>query len=116
MILMTHSHIVAVFGGSSPQPGEPAYAEAEDVGRLLAESGYTVMTGGYGGTMEAASKGAKAAGGKVIGVTVGLFERSEGRRPNDFIDEVIRYDSLRDRLHHLVAECDAAVALRGGIG
>ena len=108
--------IVSVFGGSSPQPGSPAYQEAYTLGELLAQAGYTVMTGGYYGTMEAASKGAKAAGGHVIGVTVSLFERSGRLTPNPYNDEVIRYDNLHERLLHLVARCNAAVALRGGIG
>jgi uncharacterized protein (TIGR00730 family) len=109
--------IVSVFGASSSQPGEDDYEDVVTLGRLLAEAGHTVMTGGYGGMMEAASKGAKLAGGRVIGVTVSLFE-GPGRRPgpNAHIDEVIRYDRLRDRLFHLVDHCDAAVAVGGGIG
>ncbi len=107
--------VVSVFGGSSPRPGTPAYDEAYRLGRLLAEEGYAVMTGGYGGTMEAASKGAREAGGHVIGVTVAAFER-DGHHPNPYLDEVIRYERLPDRLLHLVTRCDAAVALRGGIG
>jgi len=109
--------IVTVYGSSNPKPDSPDYTNAERVGLLLGEAGYTVMTGGYFGTMEAVSKGAKSAGAHVIGVTVGLFE-GEGKRPgpNPYCDEIIRYDSLRDRLYHLVTRCDAAVALPGGIG
>ena len=44
---------VSVFGGSQPQEGSAAYAEAQNLGRLLAERGHTVLTGGYIGTMEA---------------------------------------------------------------
>jgi hypothetical protein len=114
---MASQPVVSVFGASSPQPGEPVYEIAEETGRLLAEAGYTVMTGGYGGTMEAVSKGAKSAGAYVIGVTVAVFE-GPGKRPgpNTYVDEVIRYDNLRDRLYHLVGQCDAAIALPGGIG
>ena len=50
---------VSVFGGSQPQEGSAAYAEAQDLGRLLAQRGYTVLTGGYMGTMEAVSMGAR---------------------------------------------------------
>lgn len=109
--------LVTVFGASAMPTTAPEYARAERLGRLLAEAGYTVMTGGYFGTMEAVSKGAKLAGGHVIGVTVGRFE-GPGRRsgPNPYNDEVIRYDTLRERLLHLVDRCDAAVALPGGIG
>ncbi len=107
--------IVSVFGGSSPSPGTPPYEEAYRLGKLLAEEGYAVMNGGYSGTMEAVSKGAKEAGGHVIGVIVATFER-DGHQPNPYLDEIIRYERLPERLLHLVTRCDAAVALRGGIG
>ncbi len=98
-------------------PTDPEYVRAQYLGRLLAEAGYAVMTGGYFGSMEAVSKGARLAGGHVIGVTVSRFE-GPGKRsgPNAYIDQVVRYESLRDRLLHLVDHCDAAVALPGGIG
>ena len=54
---------VTIFGGANPIPSDPAYAEAELLGRLLAQAGHSVLTGGYIGTMEAASKGAAEAGG-----------------------------------------------------
>ncbi|HOA22773.1 MAG TPA: LOG family protein [Aggregatilineales bacterium] len=106
---------VSVYGGGSPKPGEPAYQQAYELGKLLAEAGYIVMTGGYSGTMEATSRGAKEAGGYVIGVTVGLFERA-GLSPNPYIDEIIQYDELSERLLHVVKRGDAAIALPGGIG
>jgi hypothetical protein len=108
--------IVSVFGGAAPEPGTPAYNEAYALGAGLAEAGYAVMTGGYSGTMEAASKGAKEAGGHVLAVTVGLFQDQYGLRPNLYIDEIIHYETLHERLYHLVARCDAVVALRGGVG
>lgn len=111
------SPVVTVYGASNPRPGETDYQLGEELGRLLGEAGYTVMTGGYFGTMEAVSKGAKSAGAHVIGVTVALFE-GPGKRPgaNAYVDEVISYHTLRDRLYHLVSRCDAAIALPGGIG
>jgi hypothetical protein len=109
--------VVSIFGSAAIPADHPDYRAAEEVGRLLAQSGYAVLTGGYGGIMEAASKGAKVAGGHVIGVTAALFE-GPGKRsgPNPYVGELIRYDSLRDRLHHVVEHCDAAVAMPGGIG
>jgi uncharacterized protein (TIGR00725 family) len=109
-------NIVSVFGGVAPEPGTPAYDEAYALGAGLAEAGYAVMTGGYSGTMEAASKGAKGAGGHVLAVTVGLFQDQYGLRPNPYIDEIIHYETLQERLYHLVARCSAAIALRGGVG
>jgi predicted Rossmann-fold nucleotide-binding protein len=64
--------IAVVFGSNSPKDGEPDYATARELGRLLAQAGYVVATGGYFGTMEAASRGAKEAGGHVIGVTTSV--------------------------------------------
>lgn len=109
--------IVTVFGAAAMPPTNPEYARAEHLGRLLAEAGYSVMTGGYFGSMEAVSKGAKSGGGHVIGVTVSGFE-GPGKRsgPNSYNDEIVRYDSLRERLLHLIDHCNAAVALPGGIG
>lgn len=109
--------IVSVFGGSLPKPGSPAYAEAVEMGRLLAQAGYAVATGGYGGVMEGASRGAVEAGGHAIGVTCTLIEDwREGLIANQWVKEEIRFASLRERLFHLVSFCDAAVALSGGIG
>ena len=114
---MTKSRVVSVFGSSRPEPDSPDYRQAYALGEALARAGYTIMTGGYGGTMEAASKGAKAAGGHVIGVTVALFEEAGYRTgPNPYNDEIIRYDTLHERLLHLVSRGDAAIALPGGIG
>ena len=67
---MPDQPVVSVYGSARIQPDHPAYKEAEQVGMLLASAGYTVQTGGYGGVMEAASKGAAQAGGHVIGVSV----------------------------------------------
>ncbi len=60
---------VTVFGGASPKAGEPAYENAMQLGQLLAQAGFTVMTGAYSGTMEAVSRGAADAGGHVVGMT-----------------------------------------------
>jgi len=53
---------VAVFGSSEPQPGEVAYEAARGLGRALAGRGLIVVNGGYGGVMEASSRGAREAG------------------------------------------------------
>jgi uncharacterized protein (TIGR00730 family) len=108
--------IVSVFGGSRALPGDAAYTEAQALGTALAQSGWTVATGGYLGVMEAASRGACEAGGHVIGVTCGLIEEWKGLRPNAWVKEEKKFATLRDRLGHLVEFCDAAVALPGGIG
>jgi uncharacterized protein (TIGR00730 family) len=107
--------IAVVFGSNSPKDGEPDYATARELGRLLAQAGYVVATGGYFGTMEAASRGAKEAGGHVIGVTTSLFDGVR-LHANVYLDEEIKLPTLFQRLHHLVTMADAWVALPGGIG
>ena len=62
--------MVGVIGGAAEAP--PALAQAREVGRLLAEAECVVVTGGLTGVMEAASEGARAAGGRVIGLLPGL--------------------------------------------
>ena len=66
---MTTTEAVAVFGSSQTEPGSLEWEEARRAGTRLGEAGYAVITGGYGGTMEAVSSGAADAGGHVIGVT-----------------------------------------------
>jgi hypothetical protein len=107
---------VTIFGGSQPLPGSPAYAEAYELGTLLAESGHTVLTGGYIGTMEAASRGANEAGGHVIGVTCEEIERWRNVATNAWVKEEHRFQTLQERLNFLVQNCDAAIALSGGPG
>ncbi|MEO8355842.1 MAG: LOG family protein [Chloroflexota bacterium] len=107
---------VSVFGGSQPKEGDAAYAEAMELGGLLAQRGHTVLTGGYIGTMEAVSRGAKEAGGHVIGVTCEDIETWRGVKANSWVMEEIRSKTLIERLHTLIHESDAAFALPGGAG
>ena len=107
---------ITVFGGSAPKPNSPAYNEALMLGKLLAERGHSVMTGGYIGTMEAVSHGASEAGGHVIGVTCEEIESWRDVRPNQWVAEEWRYATLKERLNALIEKCDAAFALPGGPG
>jgi len=107
---------ITVFGGSQPKQGDAAYAEAYELGKLLAEAGHTVLTGGYIGTMEAVSRGANEAGGHVIGVTCVNIEAWRPVKPNAWVQEERRFATLQERLNELVLACDAAIALPGGPG
>lgn len=107
---------ITVFGGSLPQPGSAAYLEAQQLGALLAESGYAVQTGGYIGTMEAVSRGASESGGHVIGVTCDEIEAWRPIAPNRWVAQQKRCPTLRERLYVLIDECEGAIALPGGIG
>ena len=104
---------ITVFGTSKAQLGDSVFELAETVGRLLAENGFTIANGGYGGTMLAAAKGAAQAGGKVIGVTCGAFKRSKA---NEFITEEVKTDCLTDRLAKLIELGDGYLVLPGGTG
>jgi hypothetical protein len=115
--LSTNSRpVIAVFGSSAPQEGQPDYEQAREVGRLLAEADFAVATGGYSGTMMAVSCGAAEAGGHVIGVTCSQVEQFRPLGPNRWITEEIRYPTLRERLIHLVEQNDGMIVLPGGIG
>ena len=71
--------IITVFGSSRPEEGHADYAEALELGRALAVAGFAVCTGGYGGVMEAVSRGARDSGGHVLAVTSTFF-RSHANR------------------------------------
>ena len=107
---------ISVFGGSQPSEGDSAYVEAMELGSLLAQSGHIVLTGGYVGTMEAVSRGAKEAGGHVIGVTCEDIETWRKVKANSWVMEEVRKKTLIERLHTLIHESDAALALPGGPG
>ena len=107
---------ITVFGGSRPRPGEPAYHEALRLGTLLGAAGYSVLTGGYIGTMEAVSRGVAEAGGHTIGVTCDEIEAWRPGGFNPWVQEEMRFTSLRQRLFALIENCDAALALPGGPG
>jgi uncharacterized protein (TIGR00725 family) len=109
---MTVERIVTVFGSSRPREGEADYAEALALGRALAARGFAVCSGGYGGVMEAVSRGAKEAGGKTYGVTADFF----GREANPWIDVEVRKKSWGERLFELMELGDGFVVCKGGTG
>lgn len=105
--------VVAVFGSSRIGPEHAEYAAAEHLGSLLGEAGWTVATGGHDGAMAAVSRGARAAGAHVIGVTL---PGPGGRRPpNEWVAEERPADDLFARLRMLL-HADAWVAVAGGVG
>jgi hypothetical protein len=106
------SPIVSIFGSSRPLPDSEEYRVAFDTGRALAEAGFTICNGGYAGTMEAAARGAREAGGHTIGVTAGVFTR----KVNPWIREEIKTDTMVERLLKLIELGQAYVVLRGGTG
>jgi len=105
---------VAVFCGS--RPSEEGYQQGLQLGRLLGKAGYTVLTGGYIGAMEAVSRGAAESGGLVIGVTCNEIEAWRPVEPNPWVKEEHRYKTILERMFALIDGCDAALALPGGPG
>jgi uncharacterized protein (TIGR00725 family) len=110
---MSDRRVISVFGSGDAPPGNPEYAAAERVGQVLGSLGYAVANGGYGGTMEAASRGARSAGATVIGVTCRVWPG----RANAFVDQVIETADLYERLRTLISLGTAGyVALPGATG
>lgn len=105
--------IICVFGSAQAKPGSEAYEEAKQAGSLLAQKGFTVCSGGYGGVMEAVSLGAKESGGSTIGVTTDVFGSREANR---WIDREIRTKTFVERLRTLIELGHGYLALKGGIG
>ncbi len=110
---MKNQPVITVFGSSRPREGDVDYAEARALGAALAERGFAVCSGGYGGVMEAVSRGAKEAGGRVIGVTADFFAAA---RVNRWVDEEIRVATWQQRLFRLVELGHGFVACKGGTG
>ena len=108
--------VISVFGSSAPRPGSADYELARQMGALLAQADYTVQTGGYSGVMEAASKGASEAGGRVIGVTCRQIEAFRPMPANAWVTKEIKLDTLPERLNYLVTQSDGAIVMPGGIG
>src|SRR5437016_10827445 len=110
---MPQEIIVTVFGSSRPGEGSPDYEEACVLGRALAKHGFAVCSGGYGGVMEAVSRGAKQVGGKTYGVTAEFFKSA---KLNRWIDVEVRKQTWEERLFELIRIADGFVACKGGTG
>ena len=106
---------VSVFGASGANPGDPEYAAGREVGRQLADAGFAVATGGYGGVMEAACRGASDAGGVTIGVTAPtVFPGRSGA--NSWVRHEIAADDLIERIGIMMQLSAAFIAMPGSIG
>lgn len=112
MTVNSEDRIVTIFGGSKCSESSPEYKEALALGRMLAEAGFTICTGGYLGVMEAASRGAREAGGRVFGIVMNQF-KSE---PNRYLTDKVASNHFYDRLQNLITRSVGFVALRGGMG
>src|SRR5215467_7977504 len=104
---------VTVFGSARFKADHPYYEVGRQVGRELARAGFTVMTGGGPGIMEAANRGAREAGGRSVGCNI---ELPEEQKPNPYLDRWITFRHFFVRKLMLVKYSYAFVALPGGFG
>lgn len=109
---------IAVFGYSRAKPTDTVFKQAVQVCQVLAENGLVIVNGGGPGVMRAASQGAKAGGGKVIGVTFYPTESEiyEGRDRQNPIDEEIKTSNYVERTLKLLEIGDVYLVFRGGAG
>ncbi|GAA0877059.1 hypothetical protein GCM10009119_00270 [Algoriphagus jejuensis] len=104
---------VTIFGSARFKPGEPFYESSRETGKAFAEAGFSVLTGGGPGAMEAANKGAFEAGGKSYGLNIILPHE---QAPNPFVDDTINFDYFFVRKTMLVKYSCAYVVMPGGLG
>jgi len=104
--------IVTIFGGSKCSESDPEYLQAMRVGNLLAVAGFTICTGGYLGVMEAASRGARESGGRVLGIVMNQFKAE----PNRFLTDKVATPHFYERLQRLITRSVGFIAIRGRMG
>lgn len=110
--MTARANVITVFGSSRSSEEDAHYALARELGAALSSRGFIVCSGGYGGVMEAVSRGAKEAGGQTIGITAEFFTS----RPNAWVDEVISVKTWQERLFALIERGSGYVACPGGTG
>jgi uncharacterized protein (TIGR00730 family) len=104
---------VTVFGSARFPEEHPYYRLAREVGSELARAGFTVMTGGGPGIMEAANRGAREAGGRSIGCNI---ELPQEQKPNPYLDSFLTFRYFFVRKVMLVKYSYAFIAMPGGFG
>jgi hypothetical protein len=104
---------VTVFGSARFHEAHPSYVLARELGGRLARAGFTVMTGGGPGIMEAANRGAKEAGGYSVGCNIALPKE---QKPNPYLDRWVEFRYFTVRKMLLEKYSYAFVAMPGGIG
>lgn len=112
---MTRRALIAVVGDAGVSEGSIAYDAARQMGRLIVDAGYRVVTGGLGGVMEAACRGAHDSSAYREGDTLGFLPSAEPGHANRWVDIAIATD-LGFARNLLVARSDAVVAVGGGAG
>lgn len=104
---------ITVFGSARFAEDHPYYVMARALGRRLAEEGYTVLTGGGPGIMEAANRGAREAGGLSVGCNIRLPHEQD---PNPYLDRFVEFEYFFVRKMMLVKYSQGFVMMPGGFG
>ena len=104
---------VTIFGSTRIRPGDEVYQKTEQIGKLLAENGFAVITGGGPGVMEAANKGAASAGGNSIGLNI---ELPLEQKPNPYANITLHFRYFFVRKVMFVKYAVAYIILPGGFG
>jgi uncharacterized protein (TIGR00725 family) len=107
--------LIAVIGDAQLDSGSPVETVVEDIGRALVDAGYRVLTGGLGGVMEAACRGARSSKKYQPGDTIAVLPGHDPREANPFVDVAIA-SGLDHGRNSVVAHADAIVAIGGGAG
>ena len=107
--------LVAVIGDGGVSPESPRYLLAEAIGRGLVDAGHRVVTGGLGGVMEAACRGARRSSAWTEGTILGVLPGSDPSAANEFVD-VALCTGLGHGRNRVVAQADAVIAVGGGAG
>lgn len=107
------SRAISVFGSSKTRGTDSLYQDAFAVGALLGAQGIKVLNGGYSGIMQAVSKGAKANGGNVIGVTCEIFKHAKA---NPYLTKEVQTKKLYTRLEKLINHSNGYIIFPGGTG
>ncbi|MEQ1947014.1 MAG: TIGR00730 family Rossman fold protein [Bryobacteraceae bacterium] len=104
---------ITVFGSARFREAHPYYPLTRELGAKIAQAGFTVMTGGGPGLMEAANRGAKEAGGRSIGCNIILPTE---QRPNPYLDKFVEFQYFFVRKMMLVKYSYGFIAVPGGFG
>ncbi len=104
---------VSIYGSARIKPGDELYAQTEEIARRLGELGFSIVTGGGPGVMEAANKGALKAGVMSIGLNIDLPER---QMCNDYTTRSVTFSHFFVRKVMLVKYAMAFIIMPGGLG
>ena len=112
-VLMKVGPVVTIFGSARMKKSNPYYKKTVKTAKLLAENGYGIVTGGGGGIMEAANKGATEGGGESIGLNITLPHE---QKPNEFIKTLINFHYFFVRKVMFVKYAHGVIIMPGGFG